>query len=152
MKQYVDISISWVLGMLLIASAIPHINNPYYFLGSVYSYSFMPRWAGQVVAAVLPVLLLLVAMCLLCRVLTREAHYLTMLLLASFTCLQAFAWMRGLAISCGCFGPAYDTAIGIQSITIAGGALVLALFRECFLRLSVHGEQNVLSRSRIEAT
>ena len=55
--------VSWVLGIVLVISAIPHLGNPYFFLGSVYAYQMVSPNMGQFTVMILPVLQLFLAVC-----------------------------------------------------------------------------------------
>jgi hypothetical protein len=53
----------------------------------------------------------------------------TLFLLCCFATVQTSAWLRGLDISCGCFGPGHDSPIGWFSLSLVYGLLVLSLLR-----------------------
>jgi hypothetical protein len=42
-----DFFLTWFLGLVMVVAAIPHLENPYYFLGSVYSYNLMESGWGN---------------------------------------------------------------------------------------------------------
>lgn len=121
-----DGSIPLVLGGFLILSGLPHLSNPYYFLGSVYRYELTSPGIAQFVAMTLPFLQLILAVCLIFRLFYLAAHTLTLLMLFMFTIIQLSVIFRGLDISCGCFGPRYSSNISISTIITVGGLLLLS--------------------------
>lgn len=125
----VDAAISWILGTALIVSGIPHWGNPYFFLGSVYAYDLVDPGLGQLVAMTLPTLQLILGVCLITGLMQSGAHLLTLSLLLAFAVLQTSAKLRGLDISCGCFGPRHETTIGWQTLSIIYTLLMLSLIR-----------------------
>jgi len=121
--------VSWTLGISLVVAAIPHLENPYYFLGSVYAYQMVSPWIGQFVVMILPVLQLILAVCLIGRFFIDAANFLTLGCFLVFATVQTSAAVRGLDISCGCFGPGHDSSIGWFSLSLVYGLLVLSLIR-----------------------
>ncbi|MDR0609753.1 MAG: hypothetical protein LBG58_06560 [Planctomycetaceae bacterium] len=45
-----DIIVTWVIGVAFLLAGVPHWGNPYYFLGSVYTYKLVDPDVGQMVA------------------------------------------------------------------------------------------------------
>jgi putative oxidoreductase len=127
---------SWVLGVALLLSGIPHFGNPYYFLGSVYAYDLVGPGVGQLVAMVLPVLQLLLAACLITRLFRSGAHLIVLPMLFGFALLQTSAKLRGLDIACGCFGPGEET-IGWLSLSVVYCLLGVSVVRNVACGLSL---------------
>jgi len=123
-----DDLVSWILGIALLLSGIPHVGNPYYFLSSVYAYDLVGPGIGQLVAMVLPILQLLLVACLITRFFRPGAHLIVLPMLLGFALLQTLARLRGLDIGCGCFGPDEDR-IGWFSLTIIYSLLTLSILR-----------------------
>lgn len=120
--------ISAILALVLMASSIQHINNPYAFLSSVYSYQTVGMFFGVVVAAVLPFVQLIIAMSLLSDSESRfQCFGIASLIFFIFCVMQVVAYTRGLNISCGCFGPASDEPIGVRSIILVFACTVLSI-------------------------
>ena len=132
--------VSWVLGISLIVSAIPHLGNPYFFLGSVYAYQMVCPNIGQLVVMVLPVLQLFLAVCLIGRFFVDVANFLTLGCFLAFATVQTTAYFRGLDISCGCFGPGYDDPIGWFSLSLVYGLLTLSVIRNAIFLFSRNNE------------
>lgn len=115
-----------IVAVILLLSAMPHLSNPYFFLGSVYSYGIVSPLGGKFVAMTLPMLQVSLGVCLLTGIAKVAALYLTAAMFGLFLAVQGWAWWMGLGISCGCFGASYDSdQIGLASMTpaVAGFAL-----------------------------
>ncbi|MBC7077844.1 MAG: hypothetical protein H5T92_06015 [Synergistales bacterium] len=105
-----------VVGLVFLARSVPYLKNPYLFLGSVYAYGLVGPRFGEVVAIILPYLQLVTAICLLGRILFGGALLTSCLLLSTFFAVQLSAFVRGLKISCGCFGPVHSYQVGASSL------------------------------------
>ncbi|MDR1269285.1 MAG: hypothetical protein LBK82_07150 [Planctomycetaceae bacterium] len=127
-----DIIVTWIIGLTFLLAGVPHWGNPYYFLGTVYAYKLVdPGW-GQMVAISLPLIQLVLAVLLLTRILTDVAHWASMFLFSCFAMVQTVTFLRGLDISCGCFGPGYETTIGFQTLILVYTLLFLSVIRNLF--------------------
>lgn len=124
-----DAVVAWLLGVAFIFSSIPHLANPYFFLGSVYSYRLVGPGIAQLVAMLLPWLQLVVGMCLITNLLRGATHAIALPMLLIFVIVQTSAKLRGLDISCGCFGPRHETEVGYFTLTFVYALLLLALVR-----------------------
>jgi uncharacterized membrane protein YphA (DoxX/SURF4 family) len=116
-----------VLGLLLLAAAIPKIRDPAAFLGALGAYRLLPELSVAVFAWFLPWLELCVAGALLCAPLRHRqgAWLLNGLLYVSFLAAHASAWARGLDIRCGCFGG--DSPVGFASVLTRAGLAALTV-------------------------
>lgn len=93
------------VGVILIHSAVRHLENSYSFLAAIYSYDLVSRKVGVALASVLPaVQLTLGLMLLFFQDMRRFALFLSAGLFGAFTVAQISTLMRGLNIACGCFG------------------------------------------------
>ena len=115
------------VGGIFLWSAAAHLANPYYFLSTVYQYELTSAPAGAVVASVLPFLELLLAACLLGGACPQATWLLTSLLLLTFVGVQSSALLRGLRISCGCFGPEISQPVNMMSVGFTSALAVLAI-------------------------
>jgi hypothetical protein len=131
--QFFDCLSTWFFGIVMLVAAIPHLDNPYYFLGSVYSYKLVEPGIGQAVVMILPLLQLVLAVCLILRVQVDAASFASMTLFGIFFCVQLFAYLGGLDISCGCFGPQHSSQIGVASLSFVGILFLLSLSRVLFV-------------------
>jgi hypothetical protein len=85
----------------------------------------------------MPIIQLVLALCFLTRTFLDGSHLATLFLLFGFAAVQTSAWVRGLDISCGCFGPGHDSPIGWFSLSLVYGLLTLSVIRNAavlFLR------------------
>ncbi|HMB70978.1 MAG TPA: MauE/DoxX family redox-associated membrane protein [bacterium] len=104
------------LGALFIAAALPKLQDPAGFAGSIDHYHLLPEAGGRILALVLPVLELLVGMCLVLGVLDAGASLLVLALMIVFTAAVGSAVARGLDISCGCFDTEGGTKVGVTKV------------------------------------
>jgi uncharacterized membrane protein YphA (DoxX/SURF4 family) len=92
-----------LLGSVLLFSGLAKMRAPYEFLADVYSYQLTGPFLSLLIAAALPWLEVLVAICLWTKILFRGAMIVAAVLLAVFSTVLAIAVYRQLDISCGCF-------------------------------------------------
>ena len=126
-KNSFDVIATWIIGLSFLLSGFPHWSNSYYFLGSIYAYKLVDPGIGQIMAMSMPIIQLVLALCFLTRTFLDAAHLATMFMLISFATVQTSAWVRGLDISCGCFGPGHDSSIGWFSLSLVYSLLALSL-------------------------
>jgi len=98
-----------LLGRLLLAgtfllAGLPKIQDPATFAASIEAYRIVSGPAALWAALLLPWLEVIIGIGLLTPWLERASSTIIILLLALFIGLHSSAWMRGLDISCGCFG------------------------------------------------
>ena len=129
LRRLIDTGVSWILAVPFLISATTHLVTPYYFLGSCYAAGLFGPRVGGAAAMVLPVRQVLVAVWLIGAVYTDADHCVAFAMLGSFAVVQTIAWMRGLHIGCGCFGPRYETTIGLSSVARVYGLLVASGLR-----------------------
>lgn len=92
-----------LLGSVLLFSGLSKMRAPYEFLADVYGYQLTGPFLSLLIAAALPWLEVLVAICLWAKILFRGAMIVAVVLLAVFSTVLAIAIYRQLDISCGCF-------------------------------------------------
>ena len=124
-----DAVLTWCFGIVMLIAAIPHWENHYYFLGSVYAYKLVDPGIGQAVAMLLPLTQLVIAVCLIARIYVDVSSFIAMILFGVFLAVQAFAYFGGLDISCGCFGPQNSMPVGLSSVSFVGMLFGLAFLR-----------------------
>lgn len=93
-----------VLAGAFVMAALPKIQDPVAFSTSVSAFRVIDSGQSTWVALLLPWLELVIGIGILLPVIRRTSGALIALLLLLFIALHASAWMRGLDISCGCFG------------------------------------------------
>lgn len=92
-----------IVGTFLFA-AFPKIEAPLDFAESVSAYKLLPAAASVWIALCLPWLELVAALGILTPRLRRSSGCIIAGLLVLFIGLHFSAWVRGLDVSCGCFG------------------------------------------------
>ena len=133
-----DSVVTWVFGVVFLISGVPHWGNPYFFLGSVYAYKLVDPGIGQMIAIGMPLIQLVLALCFLTRAFLDAAHLGTLFLFLCFATVQSQAYLRGLDISCGCFGPDHETTIGFYTLSIVYGLLILSIIRNSVMFFRGH--------------
>lgn len=113
--------------VVLLASALLHLANPYEFLGAVYAYRLGPADLGTAAAALLPFAQLTAALQLWLPRSRSAGWLLASLLFILYSVAQASALWRGLDISCGCFGAHYSGRVGGASLALVASLAGLAL-------------------------
>jgi uncharacterized membrane protein YphA (DoxX/SURF4 family) len=119
------------LGCMWIYAAYMKLKDPWMlFAMSIDSYHILPEWAVLTVARTLPWLELAIGLALIAGLLLRYASILSAGILCVFFVAMLSAYMRGLAIDCGCFGP--GDAISWKTF-LRDGALLSAAVLLAFL-------------------
>jgi len=77
----------------------------------------------------MPIVQLVLALCFLTRTFLDASHLATLFLLICFAAVQTSALVRGLDISCGCFGPQHSSSIGWFSLSLVYTLLMLSVIR-----------------------
>lgn len=98
-----------VLAWVFIWAAIPKLQDPVAFSVSIEGYRVVSGSMALWAAIILPWLELVVALGLITPWLRQASASTMVVLLALFITLHASAWIRGLDISCGCFGESTDS-------------------------------------------
>jgi hypothetical protein len=91
------------LAALFLFSGLSKLRAPYEFLASVYGYQMTGPLVSLMIAAVLPWLEVVVAVCLWGKICYRGALVVVVMLGGVFSTAVAVALARQLDISCGCF-------------------------------------------------
>lgn len=115
------------VGYLWIRSALSHLGNPYFFLGTIYNYQLVPADVGPCLAEILPAVQLVLGVALLTGLHRRAAFLVSAYLLSGFVLVQSLSLWRGLDISCGCFGAASSLKIGPVTLAVAFVGMIMAI-------------------------
>ncbi|HEY0393851.1 MAG TPA: MauE/DoxX family redox-associated membrane protein [Candidatus Elarobacter sp.] len=94
-----------VIGVIFIVAGAAKVGNPAQFAAQIAGFQLLPQAAIAPMALGLPFLEMLLGGCLVVGVLTRPAGWVAVALLAAFDAAIASAVVRGMTVSCGCFGP-----------------------------------------------
>ena len=104
MKQLAALGARLILAAAFLSAGWPKANDPAGFIRDLWGYRLMPESLAYWVAAYLPYLEIIVALALFPKALRSGARLLATVLLGTFTAALISAQLRGLDISCGCFG------------------------------------------------
>ena len=121
------------LGAIFVYAAWTKLRTPWeLFAMSIDSYQLLPLKAVELVARTLPWFELAVGLLLITGFWLRSAATATALLLAVFFGLMVRAYVKGMEINCGCFGPgdiiSWKTLLRDGSMLAAGLALTVLSF------------------------
>ena len=92
------------LGIVFLYAGIEKIIAPQEFAMAVYNYRLLPDWAVNMLAVILPWLEVFLATGFIAGIYVRGASSLSSLLFLIFAIALTINLVRGLDISCGCFG------------------------------------------------
>ena len=104
MKKILSIGVRFAIGGLFVYAGIVKAWNPAGFFTDVQNYKLLPYAASVAVAFYLPWLEILAGACVLLKKLYPGALAVLLGLIVLFVGALVSAWVRGLDISCGCFG------------------------------------------------
>jgi putative oxidoreductase len=111
----------WVLRIGLAAvfvyAAIPKLLDPGEFAAAIQNYRAVPESVVGHIALFVPVFEIVIAIGLLVPPYTRGAALLGTLLLVVFGAAMAQARWRGIDLSCGCFGAAFEAKVSWLTVT-----------------------------------
>jgi|SRR5947209_14261796 len=130
-----------VLGVIFVYAAYSKLTESWrLFAAGIASYEVLPMWAVELLARTLPWFELLVGLLLIVGRWLRVSTVITSALLAVFFGLMVRAYVKGMTIDCGCFGPgetiSWKTLLRDGSM-LAGSLFVTAMaFRGAGNRLS----------------
>jgi uncharacterized membrane protein YphA (DoxX/SURF4 family) len=114
-----------VLAGVFVMAALPKIQDPIAFAASVAAFRVINSDLSAWVALFLPWLELILGLGILLPAIRRTSAALIGLLLFIFIVLHTSAWVRGLDISCGCFGSETGEAASDYRWLILRNALLL---------------------------
>lgn len=92
------------LAIIFLYAGIEKVINPGDFAVAIYNYRLLPDYAINFVAVFLPWLEIIIAISLIIGIKFRGAAFLSSLLFMTFAIALTINLVRGLDISCGCFG------------------------------------------------
>lgn len=113
------------LAGVFVYAAVPKLLDPAEFAVSIQNYRVVPDAVVGHLALFVPVFELVIALGLLLPSYQRGAALLATLMLAVFTVAMAQARWRGIDLSCGCFGAAFEAKVSWFTVvrTLALGVL-----------------------------
>ena len=107
-------------------AAVPKLIDPATFAADIENYRILPANLVGFVALFVPALELVVAAALLWPRYQRGASLMATGLLLVFSAAMAQARMRGIDLSCGCFGAAFESKVSWWTVTRSAGLAVIA--------------------------
>jgi putative oxidoreductase len=120
----------WVLRVAIagvfVYAAVPKLFDPSEFATSIQNYRAVPDTVVGHIALFVPVFELVIALGLLSPQYQRGAALLATLLLAVFAAAMAQARWRGIDLSCGCFGAAFEAKVSWLTVARTLGLGVLS--------------------------
>lgn len=125
-KSTAPVALRMATGGILLWSGIQKIQFPAAFLSSVYDYQLLSPEQGLIAAVVLPWFEFIVGACLIGSAHVHGAVVFSTVLGLVFVAVQSSALVRGLSISCGCFGFSSTEPIGYNSLGLSIGFLFLS--------------------------
>ncbi|MCC7409669.1 MAG: hypothetical protein IT442_16510 [Phycisphaeraceae bacterium] len=121
--------ITWLLRLslagLFIYAGVVKAGDPLAFWKDVQGYHLLPEQVALAVAFYLPWLEILCGAALLTPWLLRPSLPILMCLMLVFIVALASAWVRGIDLTCGCFGRTSSTEAGTSYIWLLGRDLVI---------------------------
>ncbi|MET0384533.1 MAG: MauE/DoxX family redox-associated membrane protein [Polyangiales bacterium] len=112
------------IALVFAGAAVPKLIDPGSFAADIENYRVVPdAWAGHI-ALYLPALELVIALALLWPRYRQGAALLATGCLLAFGVAMAQARVRGIDLSCGCFGAAFESKVSWWTVVRSG---VLAL-------------------------
>jgi uncharacterized membrane protein YphA (DoxX/SURF4 family) len=93
-----------ILAIIFFYASIEKIADPGEFAVAIYNYQLLPDIAVNVLAVILPWLEIIIATCLVTGFYVRGAALISSALFLTFATALTINLLRGLDISCGCFG------------------------------------------------
>lgn len=104
--------LSLVMASVFIIAGVIKLSDPSAFTQDILRYRMLSESWSTFLAACLPWLEILVGLSFFYRPLRLSASFLTVGLMTIFTVAVAVSLLRGLDISCGCFGKAFQEYVG----------------------------------------
>lgn len=130
-KQIVLCSARVILAGVFAYAAVSKILRPDEFYIAVMNYQILPKYLAYAVAYFLPALELVCAVALLSKAVCKASAYIICLMLSAFIAAVLLSWLRGLNISCGCFGGEDSTGgylgIIVRDIVLLGLCVIIFL-------------------------
>jgi putative oxidoreductase len=128
----------FVLAGVFLYAGFMKFLDPAEFAHGIHSFRLTPFWLSAALAIYLPSLEILLALCLLTRKGYRGTIWLLTFLGSLFLFAITSAWVRGIDISCGCFGSShssnYSWLLFRDVIFLATAVFLIIRERECMYR------------------
>jgi uncharacterized membrane protein YphA (DoxX/SURF4 family) len=116
-----------IIGGIFIVAGVAKVGHPADFAAQIAGFQLLPRVVIAPMAIVLPYLEILLGGYLVIGLFTRTAAWCAVALLALFDAAIASAVVRGMTVSCGCFGPSDKTVTTWAEVARDAIFVVLAI-------------------------
>ena len=127
-------AIRFVLAGLFVWAAMTKITDPRAFQDAIASYHLLPRFPAEIVTVWMPWLEITLAAALWLPRFGRTAEGMLVVLCSIFLAALLQAWIRGVDITCGCFGDS-SVVSGIAYLPYVGRDLGLVFLSVVLWRL-----------------
>ena len=128
-------------------AAVPKLLDPGSFAADILNYRVLPESLVGHAALQVPAFELAVAVALLWPRYQRGAALLSTLMLVVFAGAMAQARVRGIDLSCGCFGAAFESKVSWWTVARSSGLAVIAAVPLIWPPLSAAAPHTLTSRA-----
>lgn len=115
-NKWLDYALRYALGFIFVYAAVEKVAQPEDFARAIANYHILPFFAINIFAVLLPWIELLTGIALIGKVNVRVSALLIIAMLVVFIVAITIALVRGLDISCGCFGTASASKVGLSRL------------------------------------
>jgi uncharacterized membrane protein YphA (DoxX/SURF4 family) len=120
MINKVALVLRFLLGGIFVWAGVVKVMGPVDLLVSIYGYELhLPETLVRITVVVLPWIEILCGIAILSGIWLEAGLMLTAMMLFVFIVLTGQAWLRGLDISCGCFGSMLEEESFLGSVQFA---------------------------------
>lgn len=116
-----------IIAVVFAWAAVPKLIDPATFAADLENYRVLPQTLVGPVALFVPSLELIVAAALLWPRYQRGASLIATGMLLMFSGAMAQARMRGIDLSCGCFGAAFESKVSWWTVARSAGLALIAV-------------------------
>jgi len=102
----------FVMAAVFITAGVMKLFDPSAFTEDIFRYRMLPEFSSTLLAASLPWLEIMIGIAVFIRPIQLSAAFLMCGLMGIFNLAVAIALVRGLDITCGCFGKAFQEYAG----------------------------------------
>ena len=115
-----------ITALVFLLAAVPKLLDPGGFAADILNYRVLPEALVGHAALYVPAFELAVGLALLWPRYQRGAALLSTLMLLVFAVAMAQARVRGIDLSCGCFGAAFESKVSWWTVARSSGLAVIA--------------------------
>ena len=132
-RRVAGLAVRCLVGGVFLYAGVSKAGDPVGFAEAVRNYRILPGvWPALLVGVILPWIEILAGGLLILGVWVRPASIVVTGLMAVFVGALISVVVRGIDISCGCFGPQSASSDPVTVLTVARDGLLLALAALCW--------------------